>query len=266
MRYGAASVASFGLLLGVVLGAGCFDEPVSGNDSDCPIGEEGCSCLQNATCFGTLECVQGVCMSDGGETRGDGDGDEPGDGDGDGDEPSENVIVDMFAEACGITTTWTSHTPDPSPIPCDMPGEPMTGWMVRHPQVTVGGQTFEKVIEIVAPPQIPHFVRGLYNVDDISNPSMLEFRAEVLVRCAEGQAQCTGKFGLAIAEAIPNGLYAVIDDRTLISGEAPISMAVPLDALITLSEPAVGLVGERTEQAGLPSPQVLIVNPRLVLP
>ena len=266
MRSGAFCLASLGLILGIALGVGaCFDDPVgSGNDSDCPVGEEGCSCLQNATCFGTLECVQGVCMSDGGETAGDGDGD-PGDGDGDGD-PGENVVVDLFTEACGLTATWTSHTPDASPIPCDAIGDAATGWMVRYPELTLGGTSFTKVIGITSPSEISQFVRGLYNVDDVSNPSMLEFRADLLLRCADGQAQCVGQFGLAIAEGIPNGLYAILDDRSLLSGQAPISMSVSLATLVTLSEPSIGLVGDRTEPAGAASPEVLIVNPRLVLP
>jgi hypothetical protein len=263
MRRRASHLASLGLGLGLALGMGaCFDEPGSNNDSNCPVGEEGCSCLQNATCLGTLVCVQGVCMSDGGETAGDGDG-EPGDGDGD---PGETVVVDLFTEACGLTATWTSHTPDASPISCDAVGEAATGWMVRYPELTLGNTTFTKVIGITAPPDVSHFVRGLYNIDDVPNPSTLEFRADVLLRCADGQAQCVGQFGLAIAEGIPNGLYTILDDRSLLSGQAPISMSVSLAVLVTFSEPSVGLVGDRTEQAGPPSPEVLIVNPRLVLP
>jgi hypothetical protein len=265
MRYAASSL---GLLLGVALGTGaCFDDPTSTDGSDCPVGEEGCSCLANATCFGTLECVQGVCLSGTGETVGDGDGDGDGEtGDGDGD-PGENVVLDLFTDACAVTTAWsTLYSTNPVPIECDLQTGSGTGWMVRYPELTIGDETFTKVISLVTADLLAAEIRGLYNVDDIPDPSTLEFRAEVLLRCAQGDTQCIGRFGLAVAEGVPNGLYQVIDDRDLVSGEAPVSVATNLGALITLSEPSVGLVARRTDDSADPSPEVLIINPRLVLP
>lgn len=277
MRYAASCFASVGLLLGIALGAGaCFDDPKADGGSDCTTGEEGCSCLQNATCFGTLVCVQGLCLADSGETQGDGDGDsgdgdgdgDSGDGDGDGD-PGETVVLDMYAEACAAASKWVAESENlnvETPIPCDEVGTEVTGWMVRYPALTVGSETYNNVISIVAGAQLSDHVYGLYNLDNLPNPSELEFRADVLLRCASGDTDCAGDFGLVVAEDVENGLIQPVEFLSLTPGEAAMSVTVPLNLLVTLTEPSVVLVGQRSEVDGNPSPEVLIVNPRLVLP
>lgn len=55
-------VATCGLVL--VL-AGCFKDAASEEETDeaaCEAGREDCRCLDNATCFGMLACVQGICL------------------------------------------------------------------------------------------------------------------------------------------------------------------------------------------------------------
>jgi hypothetical protein len=76
-----------GLALG--LGLACFDDPTgtSTGTGGCEDGLENCTCFENDTCLGTLECVNGLCVAGTGETGTSGDGDGDGDsGDGDGDQ------------------------------------------------------------------------------------------------------------------------------------------------------------------------------------
>lgn len=138
--------------------------------------------------------------------------------------------------------------------------------MVRYPALTLGTKTHTNVVAIVSGSQLSDHVYGLYNLDDLPNAADLEFRAEVLLRCAQGDSDCAGEFGLVVAEDIDNGLIQPLDLRSLSSGEAPVSVAVPLNSLQTLTEPSVVIVGRRSELESNPSPEVLIVNPRLVLP
>jgi hypothetical protein len=215
-------------------------------------------------CAVGVACLEDPVVSDtdGGDTE-TGDS-ETGDGDGD----PENVVVDLFNETCGLTATWTSVTVglEPIPIPCDMQGLEANGWMVRYVELMLGDVEFNKVISLVAGITDGAQIQGLFNLDDVTNPEALEFRAEVLVVCAEGDADCVGRFALAVAEDTPTGLFSVSEDRDLASGMQAVTIAVPLFELVTLSEPSVVLVAERTEPDGEPSPELLIVNPRLVLP
>lgn len=43
---------------------GCFDpgSDATTGDMTCPVGEEGCRCFDNGTCFGALQCIQQICL------------------------------------------------------------------------------------------------------------------------------------------------------------------------------------------------------------
>jgi hypothetical protein len=244
------------LLTALALSCGavaCFEDPVP-SDGDAGDAETG----DGDTGDGDGD------TGDGDGDAGDGDGDA---GDGDGD-PGENVVVDLFTEACGLTATWTSMALglEPVPIPCDTMGMVTDGWMVRYVELMVGDVDLTKVISLVTGPTGGSQIRGKYNLDDVNQPDTLEFRAEVLLVCREADVDCTARFALAVAEDSPNGLFAEIEDRNLSSGMQSIAMTVSLFQLLTLSEPSIVLLAERTEPALEPSPEVLIVNPRLVLP
>jgi hypothetical protein len=245
------SVLGFGLGL-----VACFDDPVANDAGDCNLGEQGCMCSAEGDCFGDLTCIDNLCVNASAETSGDGDGD------------GEEVVVDLFAEACGITTRWSSNSSGAFlAIPCDEIGTPTDGWMVRYPELTIGDETFEQVIGITAPDALMTEVRGLYNFDNFG-PMLydLEFRADVLLRCAPDDLDgCGGKFALAITEDQPNGLYAEADARQLMNGMVPVSITLDMMLLNTFSIPAIVLVANNTDDSADATPEVLIVNPRLVV-
>ena len=199
-------------------------------------------------------------------TTGDGDGDPTTTGDGDGD-PNEVVVVDLYAEACGITARWISFVSSlETMIPCDQPGDLLAGWMERFDSLELGPQSFPKVISLVTAPTLDAEVRGYYNVDDVSNVLDLEFRAEVAIRCPMGDTECAGRFNLAFHEGTANGLYAVFDDRDLLGFTAPVPISVSLAGLATFSNPEIVLSAQRTDASADASPELIIINPRLVLP
>jgi hypothetical protein len=147
-----------------------------------------------------------------------------------------------------------------------MVGMPATGWMVRYPELMLGDVALTKVISLVPSQADGWQIHGTYNLDDVPDAADLEFRAEVVLKCGEADVDCVGYFALAVAEGIPNGVFSKIEDPHLGSGMQAITLAVPLASLLTLSEPSIVLITERTEPGIDPSPELLIVNPRLVLP
>jgi hypothetical protein len=195
---------------------------------------------------------------------------ETGDGDGDtgNGDPDETLVLGLFNQTCAPTTTWTSHTVGlmAISIPCDMVGLQANGWTVRYVELTFGDAELAKVNSLVAGLPDGQQIRGMYSLADVPDPHTLEFRADLLLACADSDADCVGRFALAIADGIPDGAFLEIADSELASGMEVIEIAVPLDELQSLAEPSIVLVAERTEPGDDASPEVLVVNPRLVLP
>jgi hypothetical protein len=187
---------------------------------------------------------------------------ETGDGDGD----PETVVLDLFNNTCGPTATWTSLTPGlmPIDIPCDMAGLEANGWMVRYVELMLGDVEFNKVLSLVAGITDGSQIQGTYSLADVADPETLEFRAELLVACAGGDSDCAGRFVLALTNG--DGAFVESEDRELDSAMEAVAIAVPLLELETFTEPSIVLIAERTEPDTDPAPELLIVNPRLVLP
>jgi hypothetical protein len=214
--------------------------------------------------LGAVACVEDPMVSNDADTEtGDGDGDS-----GDGDGEPENLVVDLFNGTCGPTATWTSATVGlmPIAIPCDMVGLEANGWMVRYVEIMLGDVQLDKVISLVSGISAGSQIRGAYTLEGVADPHTLEFRADLLLVCGDSDGDCVGRFALATAEGIPDGALTEIDDLQLASGMESIAIAVPLSELQSLSEPSIVLIGERTEPDSEPTPEVLIVKPRLVLP
>jgi hypothetical protein len=221
------------------------------------------SAIPLALCLGAVASSEDPIASDTdpGDT-------ETGDGDGDTGDPDENVIFDLYNQACAPLASWTSVTVGlmPLALPCDMVGLQANGWTLRYLELQVGSVEFDKVISLVTGLPDGQQIRGMYKLDDVVDPHTLEFRAEVLLVCDGSDADCVGRFALAIADDVPNGAFVEIEDRQLASGTELIEIAVPLDELQSLSQPSIVLVAERIEPGADASPEVLVVHPRLVLP
>jgi hypothetical protein len=190
-----------------------------------------------------------------------------GDGDGDGDVEPETVVFDLYNETCQPTATWTSVTVGLMPIalPCDMVGLEANGWTVRFVERMVGELDLDRIIALVTGLPSGQQIRGTFDLGAVADPQTLEFRADLLLVCGEGDGECAGRFALAITEGT-DGPLTEIQDRQLTSGTQPIEIMVPLDELQSFLEPSVVVIAERTEPGDDPSPELLLIKPRLVLP
>jgi hypothetical protein len=211
---------------------------------------------------GALACSEDPIASD----SGDADDTETGDGDGDAGSP-ETVIFDLFNQTCAPTVSWTSATVGlmPITIPCDMVGLEANGWTVRYVELVHGDEQLDKVNSLVTGLPSGQQIRGAYSLAEVTDAHTLEFRVDALLVCGGSDGECVGRFALGIAEGI-DGEIDEIAEAELDSGMESLAIAVPLTALESLTEPSIVLIAERTEPGDDPSPEVLLIQPRLVAP